>query len=127
SCASPNLPRRTHDDRFPSAGAMISRLVLRIHTDRGDISFMDVSKYQRARALYAAMLAALLFSAALQAQEFPAKPLRLIVPYSVGSPPDIVGRIAASHMQATLGQPVVVDNRPGAGGTVGLAELGRPP
>ena len=71
--------------------------------------------------------AACLFSAAAAAQDFPAKPLRLIVPYSVGTPPDIVGRIAASRMQAALGQQLVVDNRPGAAGTIGLAELARQP
>src|SRR5204863_7642538 len=68
-----------------------------------------------------------LFTAAAAAQGFPAKPLRLIVPYSVGTPPDIVGRIAAGHLQAALGEPVVVDNRPGAAGTIGLAELARQP
>ncbi len=61
------------------------------------------------------------------AQGFPEKPLRLIVPYSVGAPPDILGRIAATGMQAGLGQPVVVENRPGAAGTIGLAELAREP
>jgi tripartite-type tricarboxylate transporter receptor subunit TctC len=71
--------------------------------------------------------AACLFSAALAAQDFPAKPLRLIVPYSTGTPPDIVGRIAAARMQASLGQQLVVDNRPGAAGTIGLAELARQP
>src|SRR5438128_1983932 len=68
-----------------------------------------------------------LVSAAAAAQGFPAKPLRLIVPYSVGTPPDIVGRIAAGHLQAALGEPLVVDNRPGAAGTIGLAELARQP
>src|SRR3989441_2963767 len=68
-----------------------------------------------------------LVSAAAAAQGFPAKPLRLIVPYSVGTPPDIVGRIAAAHLQAALGEPLVVDNRPGAAGTIGLAELARQP
>ena len=71
--------------------------------------------------------AACLFSAALGAQDFPAKPLRMIVPYSVGTPPDLVGRIAAARMQASLGQQLVVDNRPGAAGTIGLAELARQP
>lgn len=64
---------------------------------------------------------------ALHAQDYPARPLRLIVPYSVGTPPDILGRIAATHLQAALGQPVVADNRPGAAGTIGLAELARQP
>jgi tripartite-type tricarboxylate transporter receptor subunit TctC len=61
------------------------------------------------------------------AQTFPARPVRLIVPYSVGTPPDILGRIGAEHMQRALGQPIVVENRPGATGTIGLAELLRQP
>src|SRR2546423_7124455 len=68
-----------------------------------------------------------LFPAAAAAQGFPAKPLHLVVPYSVGSPPDIVGRIAAAQLQARLGTPLVVDNRPGAAGTIGPAELARQP
>jgi len=60
-------------------------------------------------------------------QAYPEKPLHMIVPYSVGSPPDILGRIAATRLQAALGQPVVVENRPGAAGTLGLAELARQP
>jgi len=68
-----------------------------------------------------------ILSTAVAAQSFPAKPLHLIVPYSVGTPPDILGRIAASHLQASLGEAVVVENRPGAAGTIGLAELARQP
>jgi tripartite-type tricarboxylate transporter receptor subunit TctC len=59
------------------------------------------------------------------AQTYPTKPLRVVVPYSVGTPPDIVTRLIADKMTAGLGQPVVVDNRPGATGTVGLSELER--
>jgi tripartite-type tricarboxylate transporter receptor subunit TctC len=61
------------------------------------------------------------------AQGYPERPLHLLVPYSVGTPPDLLGRIAAAQLQAGLGQPVVVDNRPGAAGTIGLAELARQP
>jgi tripartite-type tricarboxylate transporter receptor subunit TctC len=67
------------------------------------------------------------FAATAFAQSYPSKPLRLIVPYSVGTPPDILGRIAAEHMQGPLGQPIVVENRPGATGTIGLTELLRQP
>jgi tripartite-type tricarboxylate transporter receptor subunit TctC len=63
--------------------------------------------------------------ASTAAAQFPSKPVRVIVPYSVGTPPDIVTRLVADKMSAGLGQPVVVDNRPGATGTVGLADLGR--
>jgi tripartite-type tricarboxylate transporter receptor subunit TctC len=76
-----------------------------------------------------AVLAAILSLLALPAgaQSFPAKPVRLIVPYSVGTPPDIVSRLIADRMGAGLGQPVLVENRPGATGTVGFMELTRAP
>ncbi len=68
-----------------------------------------------------------LVSLAAQAQGYPSKPIKLIVPYGVGTPPDIVSRLVADKMTGGLGQPVVVENRPGASGTVGLAELGKQP
>lgn len=64
---------------------------------------------------------------AVNAQTYPSKPIRTIVPYSVGTPPDIVTRLVADKMTAGLGQPVVVENRPGATGTVGLSEFARQP
>jgi tripartite-type tricarboxylate transporter receptor subunit TctC len=56
---------------------------------------------------------------ALQAQAWPARPVKLIVPFPPGGTGDLLGRLAAREMQATLGQPVVVENRAGAGGAVG--------
>jgi tripartite-type tricarboxylate transporter receptor subunit TctC len=53
------------------------------------------------------------------AQGFPAKPLRLIVPFPAGGGSDIVGRIVAQELSERLGQQVVVDNRAGAGGSIG--------
>jgi tripartite-type tricarboxylate transporter receptor subunit TctC len=64
---------------------------------------------------------------AVTAQTYPSKPIRAIVPYSVGTPPDIVTRLVADKMTAGLGQPVLVENRPGATGTVGLSEFARQP
>lgn len=53
------------------------------------------------------------------AQTYPAKPLRFIVPYPAGGPLDTVARLLADKMKDGLGQPVIVDNKPGAGGNIG--------
>lgn len=61
------------------------------------------------------------------AQAWPAKPIRLIVPFTAGSPPDLSSRLLATHLSASLQQPVVIDNKPGAIGLVALQDLLRQP
>src|SRR3954465_15831153 len=53
------------------------------------------------------------------AQNYPSKPVRVVIPYPPGSTPDIVGRTLSERLQKALGQPFVVDNRTGAGGNIG--------
>ena len=54
------------------------------------------------------------------AQSYPTKPIRLIIPFAPGGSNDIVGRIDAAQLTERLGKPVVVDNRGGAGGIIGM-------
>jgi tripartite-type tricarboxylate transporter receptor subunit TctC len=61
------------------------------------------------------------------AQTWPARPIRLVVPFPPGGTTDIVGRIVAARMSVALGQPVVVENRAGAGGTVGSDVVAKSP
>lgn len=64
--------------------------------------------------------AAMLAGVPASAQSWPDKPIRLIVPYSAGGPTDVVARLVARKVGADLGQTVVVDNKAGAGGTIGV-------
>ena len=57
--------------------------------------------------------------AGLLAQQYPAKPIRYIVPSSAGSAVDTIGRVVAAGLTDVLGQQVVVEDRPGAGGNIG--------
>jgi tripartite-type tricarboxylate transporter receptor subunit TctC len=66
-----------------------------------------------------AVLAAIGRPSAAQTQAFPSKPVRIIVPYTPGSPNDILARLLAQHLQPKLGQAVVIDNKPGGGTTIG--------
>jgi tripartite-type tricarboxylate transporter receptor subunit TctC len=69
----------------------------------------------------AALAAALLFPLATLAQSYPDKPIHLIVPFPPGGVADIIARPVAEKMAATLGQPVIVENRGGATGTIGAS------
>ena len=75
------------------------------------------------RPLAALALAAV--SAAASAQDFPSRPITMVMPYAPGGPGDVITRIFAESMQRTLGQQILVDNTAGASGTIGTAKVAR--
>jgi tripartite-type tricarboxylate transporter receptor subunit TctC len=75
----------------------------------------------------AALLAGLLGGAAAQAQTWPTKPVKIIVPYQAGQGTDVGARLFAEQLTKALGQQVYVDNKPGAGGNIGTADAARSP
>jgi len=70
-------------------------------------------------------LAALFFIGAASAQPYPSRPVKIIVPFTPGSATDVMARIVGERLNVAWGQPVVVENRPGAGGTIGIRDTAR--
>jgi tripartite-type tricarboxylate transporter receptor subunit TctC len=76
---------------------------------------------------YAILLFGLGLGASVQAQNFPSKPIRLIVPFAPGGSTDIIARAVGDALGRQLGQPVIVENKAGGGGSVGALEVMRAP
>jgi tripartite-type tricarboxylate transporter receptor subunit TctC len=74
----------------------------------------------RRRLLTGTSASVVAFTGAARAQGFPSKPIKLILPYTPGSPNDVIARVIGPVLSARLGQPVIVENRPGGGTAVGL-------
>ena len=75
-----------------------------------------------------ALFAMALFGIACSAHAaYPERPIKLIVPYAAGGTTDIIARIVGTRLGPVLGQPVVIENRPGAGGAVGSAYAAKQP
>ncbi len=82
-----------------------------------------MSSFKRLAGAFAGVLALGLVPAA--AQNFPARPITVIVPFAAGGPTDVIARIVTDSMSKTLGQPFVIENAVGAGGTTGVTRAKR--
>ncbi len=78
-------------------------------------------------ALFGLTVSAVLGSASAQAQAYPSKPIKMIVPFPAGGTTDIVARLVAQRMSESMGQPVVVENKGGAGGAIGADIVAKAP
>ena len=81
----------------------------------------------RALAFMAALLCAAIVSGQSSAQTYPARPVRLIVPFGAGGPTDVIARLVAQKLSERWGQQVYIENLPGAGGNTGVATVARAP
>src|SRR5436853_2537729 len=81
-----------------------------------------------ALALAATLLATpILLSSASVAEDYPARPVRIVVPFGAGGPADVTARLIGNVLQEKFGQPFVVENRTGAGGVIGTLEAAKSP
>ena len=69
--------------------------------------------------LLAGLALAVVFGTSMAADSWPSKPIRVVVPFPPGSSPDLVARMLTEKLTVSLGQPVIVDNKPGSGGNIG--------
>ena len=79
---------------------------------------------------FATVLLTVLLAAPLggaQAEDYPARPVKIIVPFGAGGPADVAARLIGNVFQETLGQPFVIENRTGAGGVIGTQEVAKSP
>ena len=83
--------------------------------------------FRRWQVAFGILAFGLLATGQAHAQQFPTRPVRIILGFPAGSTPDIVTRTAGDKMAEELGQPVLVDNRPGAGGTIATEAVARAP
>ena len=75
--------------------------------------------------IVAAAIIALSLSSPALAQSLPDKPIRIIVPFAAGGPSDVLARIVGKQMEQLLGEPIIIENRPGAGGNIAAESVAR--
>jgi tripartite-type tricarboxylate transporter receptor subunit TctC len=81
----------------------------------------------RGGAIALVLAAALLGPTQCPAQDYPTRPIRIIVPFGAGGPADVTARLIGNVLQENFGQPIVVENRTGAGGVIGTQEAAKSP
>src|SRR3954462_10667440 len=72
------------------------------------------------KAAWAALIAILAVAGAARADDYPSRPITIIVPFAAGGPSDAMARVLAERMRTALGQPLVIENVTGAGGSIGV-------
>src|SRR5713226_5192462 len=80
-----------------------------------------------ALALTAALLAMPILNSPSHAEDYPTRPIKIIVPFGAGGPADVTARLIGNVLQENFGQPFVVENRTGAGGVIGTQEAAKSP
>src|SRR3984957_19702736 len=80
-----------------------------------------------ALSLAVALLATPLLCSQTLAQDYPTRPVRIIVPFGAGGPADVTARLIGNSLQQSFGQPFVVENHAGAGGVIGTMEVVKSP
>ncbi|ESJ18029.1 MULTISPECIES: tripartite tricarboxylate transporter substrate binding protein [Cupriavidus] len=88
---------------------------------------MRITRFTGALSALATVLATAFAAPAAQAETFPARPIRIVVGFPTGGAPDTLARIVSEKISPSWGQPVVVDNKPGAGGNIGAEAVARAP
>src|SRR3954468_816209 len=106
------MPRRPNGRRSPNRSA---------GSRNSEGSTMTASR----TAGWTVALAAVVLATAAVAQDYPARPITLVVPYAAGGGNDAMARVVADRMSATLGQQIVIENRGGAGGSIATRQVAR--
>jgi tripartite-type tricarboxylate transporter receptor subunit TctC len=86
---------------------------------------IDMSSTRSTLIFVAALLVTSLLGPTARAEDYPSRPIRIIVPFGAGGPADVAARLIGNVLQENLGQPFVVENRSGAGGVIGTQEVAK--
>src|SRR3954465_6488458 len=95
--------------------------------DRTGIREIEMTAPRLAVALAAAVLSTSNLAVPCFAQDYPARSIRIVVPFGAGGPADVAARLIGNNLQEKFGQPIVVENRTGAGGVIGTLEAAKSP